>query len=183
MGAGKTKIGRLVAQYFRCEFVDTDDIVEHRAGKRIADIFAQDGESVFRRMETEAITEALGGTAEVIALGGGAATRDENWALLKSSGALTIYLHASPQTILVRVADQRTRPLLAGLDRAGMLDEIKRMLNDREPWYRRAELMLSSDNSLDKYGMADTVIEHLKRAGIAVEKPPEVVTPPTGAET
>jgi alcohol dehydrogenase class IV len=43
--------------------------------------------------------------------------------------------------------------------------------------------MLSSDNSLDKYGMADTVIEHLKRAGIAVEKPPEVVTPPTGAET
>lgn len=167
MGAGKTKVGRLVAERIGRTFVDIDDLIEQRAARSITDIFAHDGEAAFRRMEMQAIAEALSGEPEVIALGGGAATREENWQLLREADALTVYLRAKPETILERVADHTHRPLLAGLDREGMLGKITGMLDEREPWYLRAELVISSDNSTDKYGMADTVIERLKAAGFS----------------
>jgi len=165
MGAGKTKVGRLVAERIGRPFVDTDDLVEERAGRPISEIFARDGEEAFRRLETEAIAFALSGEPEVIALGGGAATREENWGLLTDANAITIYLKAQPETILDRVADHGHRPLLAGLDRAGMLEKITRMLAQREPWYLKAHFVIASDGSPDKYAMADTVVERLKMLG------------------
>ncbi len=167
MGAGKTKVGRLVAERIGRAFLDTDDLVERKAGRPVGEIFAREGEVAFRRMETEAIAEALSAEPEVIALGGGAATREENWDLLRKANALTIYLRAKPETILERVADHTHRPLLAGLDREGMLEKITGMLGEREPWYLRAELVISSDNSIDKYGMVDIVIEHLRALGFS----------------
>ncbi|HQI75543.1 MAG TPA: shikimate kinase [Candidatus Latescibacteria bacterium] len=115
----------------------------------------------------EAIKHALNTHGGIIALGGGAATREENWQLLRSSGAMTIYLQASPRTILARVADKGTRPLLAGLDRQQMLEKITSLLEQREPWYLRADITLPTDNSLDKYGMADSLVARLKEAGIS----------------
>ena len=109
MGSGKSKVGRLVATHRGAAFVDTDEIIAEYAGKSIPDIFEQDGEEAFRGLETEAIRTALDGPAEVIALGGGAATRDENWRLIEDAGALTIYLKASPEVILARVG-KRTGP-------------------------------------------------------------------------
>ncbi|HPC45445.1 MAG TPA: shikimate kinase [Candidatus Latescibacteria bacterium] len=167
MGAGKTKVGKIAAQYIGCDFVDTDHIVERSAGKTIPQLFAEIGEERFRHLETEAIEHALNTHGGIIALGGGAATREENWQLLRRSGAMTIYLQASPRTILARVADKGTRPLLAGLDRQQMLEKITSLLEQREPWYLRADITLPTDNSLDKYGMADSLVARLKEAGIS----------------
>jgi len=164
MGAGKSKVGRLVAERFGVPFVDTDDLIEARTGRTIADIFKTDGEAGFRRNETEAITEALSGDRKVIALGGGAATRDENWDVIDRAGAFTVYLKASPITILERVADHTHRPLLANLTRDEMLAKITAMLAEREPNYERARLVIATDNTVDKHATADRVYNILLKA-------------------
>jgi len=165
MGAGKSKVGVLVAERLGRPFVDTDDLIEAAAGRTIPGIFASDGEAAFRRMETEAIARALAGCPGVLALGGGAPTREENWALLRRADAFVIYLRADPETILERLADHDDRPLLAGLDRPAMLAKIVRMLAEREPSYLRADLVIPSDDLRDKSAMADAVIAHLTAAG------------------
>ncbi len=167
MGAGKSKVGRLVAEQLTIPFVDTDDLIEARTGRSIADIFSTDGEAAFRRIETEAIVEALSGDQKVIALGGGAATREENWEIIERAGAFTVYLKASPSTILERVADHTHRPLLAGLTRDEMLAKITRMLAEREPRYERARLVIPTNNTIDKHAMAERVFEILRKATTA----------------
>ncbi len=172
MGSGKSKVGRLLAERMAAGFVDTDDVVEELAGRSISAIFDEDGEAGFRRLETEAIAAALEGPAGVLALGGGAATRDDNWEMLKAAGALTVYLRATPTVILSRVRDAASRPLLAGLDRQGRLRRISELLDAREPHYLRAELVVDSDNSRTKHEMADMLFE-LVRAYRAARKPPQ----------
>ncbi len=167
MGAGKSKVGRLVAERLSIPFVDTDDLIEARTGRSIADIFSTDGEAEFRRSETDVIIDALSGDRKVIALGGGAATRDENWEIIDRTGAFTVYLKASPNTILERVADHTHRPLLAGLTRDEMLAKITRMLAEREPQYERAQLVIPTDNTIDKHAMAERVFDILCKATTA----------------
>lgn len=167
MGAGKSKVGRLVAERLGIPFVDTDDLIEVRTGRSIADIFSTDGEAAFRCIETEMIAEALSGERKVIALGGGAATRDENWEIIERADAFSVYLKASPNTILERVADHTHRPLLAGLTRGEMLTKITAMLADREPKYERAQLVIPTDNTIDKHAMAERVFEILRKAATA----------------
>ena len=151
MGSGKSRIGQLLAETCGVSFVDTDDIVEEHAGIPISSIFAVEGEEAFRQRETDAIAEALDGPYGVIALGGGAATFERNWKLLRKAGAVTVYLRATPEVILERVQGHSHRPLLMGLTLQEMLDKITTMLSQREPWYSRADLIFDTDNTQDKY--------------------------------
>jgi shikimate kinase / 3-dehydroquinate synthase len=167
MGAGKSKAGVLVAEELGRQFVDTDELIEEQAGRSIAEVFENDGEAAFRRMETDAIESVLRSTDNVIALGGGAAARQGNWDLLARSGALTVYLRASVDTIMERVSGKTHRPLLAGLDEAAMRDKISGMLAEREPWYLKADLVIDSDNRLDKLAAAKQVAARLRAAGIS----------------
>jgi len=155
MGCGKSKVGRLLARELGLGFVDTDTLVEERAGRPVSTIFADEGESAFRDMETDAIATALEGSVGVIALGGGAATLERNWGLLRRADALTVYLKASPQVVLARVGSARDRPLLAGLDAEARLRKITEMLEAREPHYLQAELVVETDNSRTKFEMAE----------------------------
>lgn len=161
MGAGKTKVGHLIAERLGVPFVDTDDLVEDAAGRSIGEIFEYKGESAFRDMETQAIRDAVGRGEGVVALGGGAATFERNWEILKNSGALTIYLKADVDSIVERIGDQTHRPLLAGLTREQIRQKVAQMLKEREPWYERADLVISSDNTRDKFTMADEVVTRL----------------------
>lgn len=167
MGAGKTRVGTLVAARLGVPFIDTDDLIEQRSGRAVSDIFADDGEDAFRALETDAIRFALDGARRAISVGGGAATREENWTLLREFGALTIYLKAGVETILSRVAHKSHRPLLAGLSRDEMRRKIGTMLGEREPWYERADLVISSDDTRDKYEMAEIVAARVCAAGDA----------------
>jgi shikimate kinase/3-dehydroquinate synthase len=116
MGTGKTTIGRAVAEALGRTFIDLDSKIEERAGKPISALFAEDGEALFRRLEADAIREALAHRGLVLAVGGGAVLDPANRAALLAGGVV-ICLGASPEAIVARLAGQNGRPLLAGADR------------------------------------------------------------------
>ncbi len=142
---GKSSVAPLVAQSLGWPWVDTDRLIVRRAGKTIREIFAEEGESGFRKREAELLRELLGTTAAVIATGGGVVLRAENRALL--APLPVVWLRARPEVILARLqADSQSaddRPPLTELD---MLDEIRTLLRVREPLYREvAKLTIDTD--------------------------------------
>ena len=128
-GAGKSKVGRLLAERLGVDHIDTDALVVEREGRSIADIFATDGEAAFRVMETEAVAEALTYEA-VVSLGGGAAATPAVRNLL--SGRTVIYIDAPHDELVRRTASKNHRPLLAQ-DPSGTLARLR---TEREPHYR-----------------------------------------------
>lgn len=128
-GAGKSKVGRLLAERLGVDHIDTDALVVEREGRSIADIFATDGEAAFRVMETEAVAEALTHEA-VVSLGGGAAATPAVRNLL--SGRTVIYIDAPHDELVRRTASKNHRPLLAQ-DPSGTLARLR---TEREPHYR-----------------------------------------------
>jgi shikimate kinase len=144
MGTGKTVVGRALAARMGCGVVDTDDLIEKRVGKTVRRIFAEEGEDAFRRMEIEVIREVAKADG-ILTLGGGAVTRQENWETIRKSGGVCVCLTATPETILDRVTNAEERPLLAGLNGEERLAKIRRMLVEREPFYRRADVQVETD--------------------------------------
>lgn len=133
MGTGKSEVGRRLAQRLGRAFVDTDQLVEDRTGKRVAAIFAEDGEATFRALERDAVADAVGRKRVVIAVGGGAVLDPANVALLRAGGIL-VHLTARPEVILDRVGDAASRPLLRDDPRG----TVARLLAERSPAYAAA---------------------------------------------
>lgn len=135
MGAGKTTIGKLLAKDRELVFVDTDERIEQEQGRKIPDIFAQEGELYFRDLETELLQRMQEDTyGSVVSVGGGMPVREQNRALLRSLGCV-VYLSAGKQTILERVKKDGSRPMLEG----GSLEErVERLMREREGYYRQA---------------------------------------------
>jgi len=128
-GAGKSKVGRLLAERLGVPHIDTDALVVEREGRAIADIFATDGEGAFRVMETEAVTDALTHDG-VVSLGGGAAATPAVRDLL--AGHTVVYIDAPHDELVRRTASKTHRPLLAQ-DPSGTLARLRA---EREPHYR-----------------------------------------------
>ncbi len=141
MGTGKSSVGRLAAAQLQYSFVDTDALVEAKAGKNIARIFAQDGETAFRDLERQVVLELAGRDRAVISTGGGLVVDPENLASLKEH-ALVVCLCASPETIYERTRYTSHRPLLRQAD---PLARIRQLLAEREPFYRQSDVLLSTD--------------------------------------
>ncbi|HDI11781.1 MAG TPA: shikimate kinase [Candidatus Acetothermia bacterium] len=141
MGAGKSTVGRLLAERLGMGFLDTDALVEQRAGMSIPEIFARFGEERFRQWEREVIGEICRKRGTVVALGGGAPMDEGNWRALRESG-ITVYLRESPETIAARLADDGTRPLLSGYTGEGRLRRIRELLELREPRYLEAHIVI-----------------------------------------
>lgn len=133
MGSGKTTIGRKVARALDCEFIDADQYLEAREGKRISDIFDEVGESGFRDIETDCARELSEKTGCVIALGGGAVLRAENVALYKKNGIL-IHLNTPFYRIVQNLSRDTSRPLLQG-DKE---KQTRTLYQKRKPIYRAA---------------------------------------------
>ena len=116
MGAGKTTIGKKLASALKYEFIDTDEWIEKEQGRKISDIFAEDGEAALRDMETDMLKRLQNRTEKfVLSIGGGMPVREENRALLRNLG-IVIYLKTSKEEIIRRVSGSRNRPLLQGGD-------------------------------------------------------------------
>src|SRR5450756_31617 len=137
MGTGKTSVGKLVAEQLHFEFLDTDELIHHRTGRTIADIFAKDGEPAFREMEHQVVGEISQRKKTVISTGGGLPTNPRNMELLKSR-ALVVCLWSSPEKIWERVRHQSHRPLLHDPD---PLKKIKDLLAAREVFYKQADVL------------------------------------------
>ena len=113
MGTGKSATGRALARRLRMRFVDLDRIVERRAGKKIARIFAEDGEPAFRALEHQVVGELATRRGMVVAAGGGVVLDPQNLEALHRAG-FVVCLPASVDAIMARVSGDTTRPLLAG---------------------------------------------------------------------
>jgi len=162
MGVGKSKIGKLLACNLKREFLDTDQMVEERAGRSISEIFASEGETRFRQIEHECVVEAASRKEAVIALGGGAITQKQNWELIRSSGVL-VCIEADVETILKRVDRREDRPLLAGLRHAEKRAKIEQMLVDRAPFYDRAAIRIQSSDELSPDETVGLLIQELEK--------------------
>lgn len=143
MGSGKSRVGRGLAVRLGWPFLDTDLLVEERAGYSISEIFARDGEERFRELE-RAVLAALPTQRTVIALGGGALMAPENRALARSKGLL-LWLNASPECLAQRLRNTRQRPLLAGAEGAQKVERLRRLLRERSDTYASAHRTVTTE--------------------------------------
>jgi shikimate kinase len=141
MGTGKSSVGQIVAAALHFTFLDTDQLIEARTGKTVSQIFTEEGEPAFRRLETEIVRELESRTRHLISTGGGLPANADNLASLKSH-ALVACLWASPEKIWERVRHQSHRPLLHDPD---PLAKIRTLLAAREPYYRQADVLLNTE--------------------------------------
>lgn len=136
MGTGKSTVARTLASHYGLDCLDTDKLVETRAGKSVRQIFSDDGEPMFRDIESDVLADCLRSPrGAVIAGAGGIVVRDSNRELINearsSSGVLVVWLHARPEVLAVRTSKGGHRPLLDE-DREGTL---MRLSEERAPMY------------------------------------------------
>lgn len=130
-GAGKTTVGEILAQRLGVDLHDTDRAVEQTAGRSVADIFVQDGEAEFRRLEAEAVLRALDEQSGVVALGGGAVMQEVVAQALREGGHRVVFLDVSIADASRRIGFDASRPLLVVNPRASWT----RLMQARRPTY------------------------------------------------
>lgn len=157
MGAGKSSVGKRLAQALDLPFKDADEEIERAAGLSIPDIFALRGEAEFREGERRVIARLLDDPPHVLATGGGAFVNDSTRALVKKK-AVSIWLKADPEVLARRVGRKDNRPLLRGRDAREVLTEL---LAAREPAYSQADLIVESNDGPHQHTV-DAILAALK---------------------
>lgn len=141
MGTGKSSVGRQAAHLLHFTYLDTDHVIEGRAGKPITEIFSQDGEPAFREFERRIVQELATRKRTVISTGGGLPMNPHNLSSLKDH-SLVVCLWASAEKIFERVRGHGHRPLLNDPD---PLRKIRELLAFRAPYYRQADVLVNTD--------------------------------------
>ena len=140
MGAGKTSVGRRLAEKLGIPFVDADHEIEVAAGKPIKEIFADHGEAYFREGERRVIQRLIGNGAQVLATGGGAYMNDETRARIQEHG-VSVWLRAALPLLMKRVAKRQDRPLLQADDPETVM---RTLMDKRYPVYALADVTVES---------------------------------------
>lgn len=155
-GAGKSTVGPALAHRLGLPFTDVDDVIEQVAGKRISDIFTQDGEQTFRELEAGTIADILASPEPaVVALGGGALGNADTRALV--AGHTTVWLQASLSAAVQRVGLNRNRPLLLGNVRGQLAD----LMAQRLPIYQAAADIAIETSDLPVDEVVERIISEL----------------------
>ena len=140
MGAGKTSVGRRLAEKLSIPFVDADHEIEAAAGKSIKEIFADHGEPYFREGERRVIQRLIGNGAQVLATGGGAYMNDETRQRIQESG-ISVWLRATLPILMKRVMKRQDRPLLQNEDPEAVM---RGLIDKRYPVYALADVTVES---------------------------------------
>ena len=155
MGSGKTSVGSVLAKKLGMDCVDTDKYIEAGTGKKISDIFAESGEEYFRKLETASIDNLADDSAgRVICCGGGTPLLEKNVKILKRMGKV-IWLDVSPETVLERLKDDTTRPLLQREDKE---TAVKELMESRYEKYRAAADIIIKVDGKTPEKIADEII-------------------------
>lgn len=164
MGTGKSTVGRRIAARLERGFVDADEALVDRAGRSIAEIFADDGEDVFRNLEADVLQSLLAEERPaIIASGGGVVLREESRQRLQQPGVTTVWLTASPEFLASRVSPKPHRPLLSTDEPT--LDVLARLHAERGPLYEEvADLTVDvqpfhRDDAGPRTALADRIID------------------------
>ncbi|MBM7613736.1 shikimate kinase [Alkaliphilus hydrothermalis] len=157
MGTGKTTIGKLLSKGLDMEFVDLDTLIEERLGMKISQYFEKEGEAAFRKVEKAIVEEVSSRANIVISCGGGVVLDQENIANLKKNGKLLL-LQAKVETVLERLKEDDTRPLLKAQD---LVVKIKDLLDARGSLYiKSADYVFDTDGKKPQ-DIVDEVIKRL----------------------
>jgi shikimate kinase len=160
-GSGKTSVARELASQLGYDWIDADDVVERDAGKTIAAIFADGGESAFRDWEARVVAALSRKRRTVVALGGGAVLREENRQAICEAGPV-VWLTASVDTILERVAaDSTTASRRPNLTTAGGRAEIEALLAIRTPFYRQCATLVVDTEGKTSAKVAEEIAANL----------------------
>ena len=158
-GAGKTSVGRRVAETLGVAFHDSDAAIQKRAGKPVSDIFLSDGEAEFRRLEREVIAESLKDVDGVLSVGGGAVLDPDTREAF--SHHTVVWLEVDLATATQRVGMNSARPLLMGNVRGTMIT----MLNERTPLYEEVATITVDTSGRSLKAVVSDVVQELKRVG------------------
>jgi shikimate kinase len=148
MGSGKSTIAPILANTIGYKFLDIDKAIEEETGKRVSEIFSDEGEAYFRGAERRILASASADNHLVVSLGGGTITNPANLSLVKSSGIL-VFLKTDTEQIFQRVKYKEDRPLLKSADGTRLTDEellsrVKELLAAREPFYSQADIVIET---------------------------------------
>ena len=157
MGSGKSTVGRELHQRLGYYLTDMDLLIEETMGKKITEIFKEEGEKAFRDFETLQLIEIAKQTdiRHIISTGGGIVIRPQNRALLRKLGYV-VWLDAPEKTIYERTSRNRDRPLLNSPDAR---EKITRLLDEREPWYHETAHLKVDTSGLDSEEIAAGILE------------------------
>lgn len=170
MGAGKSAVGRPLADALGYRFVDADTVLEGAAGRTIPEIFASEGEAQFRQLETAVLGQISGWHSLVVATGGGVVTRPENWGHMRQG--VVVWLDAPAEQLLARLgSDPTPRPLLQADD---LGSRLRQLLAERQPLYAQADLHVCQRQEQPPQ-VAQLVLEALP--GILRERPEAPLQP------
>ncbi len=156
-GAGKSTVGKALADHLSLEFLDTDALIEQSTGRSITDIFVVDGEPIFRAIELEILASVLKSEGAVVSLGGGAPISDEAQALISKSDSHVIFLDVSLSTAAPRVGFNRDRPLLLGNPRA----QWQALSDQRRPIYERLADQVIKVNEMEISAIVSAIVKEV----------------------
>ncbi len=156
MGSGKSTAGRKLAAFLDWSFIDLDRKIEEHAGKTIPQIFAQDGEDSFRKIESDVLRTLGSQTETIISTGGGTPCHGDNMDFMLETG-LTIYLKMTPEQLTQRLLESTgERPLIKNIPDNQLKDFIEKKLAVRERWYSKAKITL--EGSFINYTLLQTLV-------------------------
>ncbi|AFY72212.1 shikimate kinase [Synechococcus sp. PCC 7502] len=159
MGAGKSTIGKLLADRLNYRFVDTDSLVEACTKRTVAQIFAESGESGFRQIEHQVLSEVSAYTRLVVATGGGIVLDRLNWSHLRNG--LVVWLDVSMQQLYHRLrSSHHVRPLL---ETADPLATLTKLYEQRRSLYAQADVCLVIDTDDSPQKVCDRLVADLAR--------------------
>jgi len=157
-GAGKSTVGKALAKRLGCSFHDTDQLIEERCGKKISDIFVEDGEPFFREIEREVVAQALKDFDGVVSLGGGSILSVATQDLLALLKARVILLQVSISQAAPRVGFNKDRPMLMINPRQQWLA----LMEQRTPIYERLSGFSISTDSMKPAEVAEVISQYLE---------------------
>lgn len=163
MGAGKTTVGIVLAKKLRLSFIDLDQFIEKRYNRTVSQLFAEEGESRFREIESKILTEVSEFEDVVISTGGGAPCFHNNMERINRAG-ISIYLKTSPRELAKRLnVCKHNRPLIKNKTKEELICFIEESLEQREPFYNSATIVFDAEKMLN-----ETDVEYLSNRLIEI---------------
>jgi shikimate kinase len=167
MGSGKSTLGKLLAQELGYRFVDTDAIIEQAAKQPISDIFAHSGETTFRQLETEVLSQVAAYSQMAIATGGGIVLARNNWSYLRHG--IVIWLDVPLDQLQARLQGDTSRPILQGVD---LQEKLQTLHTQRQSLYAQADVrIVVADETPEQ--LVPKVLAAIQQTLRAPTQPPE----------